>query len=544
MSSQSPSFSAEPASRVKVYPFGTSGYRNNTDEGFNTQVILQITDAIADLAIQKMITEQRNLPILLGGDTREKTHMAIPLIAQRLMAKGIDVYKAQTDIPTPVLAYAASHLQDYKLPYTECAFAILMTASHNPWEYGGYNLLTPDGAVASTAITKTIEALQAAPLNLRLDRTQVKLPPGVGLEPGYQTIDFNAAYLRHLDETINIDWHAILESNPMVAYDPLYATGRHIFPEFLRNKGLSVLTLHTDDLRPAGYTGMPEPNGSNLVELKQLLHHLAHDNPERLLLGLANDGDADRFGVMAASGEMLTPNQVLLLVLYHLMTHRHTGLPGQVVCSQATSHQVFALAEKYGLTTRQTPVGYKYIAECFIEAQEAQAMPVVLGGESSGGLSILHHIPEKDGLLANLLILELMGKERKPLETILRQVETMLETPLAFAEASAKTKQGPAILNALTALIANSDSFNTLALDTATTSQHRERLKQDFGTADGVKLFFKDGSWLLVRVSGTEPLVRFYLEAPTDQLAPLRAALRTWLKLYFNLTETDLHWKQ
>ncbi|MDX2084079.1 MAG: hypothetical protein SFZ03_01655 [Candidatus Melainabacteria bacterium] len=499
---------------ASAYAFGTSGYRSNTEAGFNESVVRQITHAIADYLIEQMHQNGLAKPVLIGGDTREKSQQFIPHIAQWLVEKGLDVYQTQGEVPTPVLAYAAAFFEQYEQPHMACAGAILMTASHNPWDYGGYNFLTPDGAVAPASMSAEFERLQQSPLNLTLNRKKLGLQEPASI----RTFDPYSPYAAHLKENLDLDYETIRESGVAILYDPMYATGRRFFPRLLQEEGLAIDVLNDTDQRPAHYEGMPNPGQTALAELSSQVQAMGRQT--ELVLGLANDGDADRFGVMDEAGRYLSPNDVLLLTLYHLVNHRRQK--GAVVRSQATSHALDALAARYRLPVIQTPVGYKYIAETFIEHQQAGKTPVLLGGESSGGLSIQGHIPEKDGLLANLLMVEMVAQAEKPLGKLLEKIKSEIGAHYRFEELSIKTEAGPTILSDFAQYRQGNETAPTpLRVDLAKTQKAAKTLENHYGTTDGVKLYLEGGHWLLVRASGTEPLVRFYLEAtgPSEEAA-------------------------
>lgn len=490
----------------KVYRFGTSGYRNAEEDGFNESVIRQITGAIKDYLVEEIEKKGKLVPVLLGGDTREKTRRFIPLIAELLKEAGLDVYQADSDIPSPVLAYAARYFVNLNLGHSETLGAILMTASHNPWPYGGYNFLTPDAAVMPTPVSKKFEAYQETPLNKTVNRTALGGTPtgSITLFDGYPL------YRDHLKNSIGIQYDIIRSSGLKIYYDPLYATGRNYLPRLLQEEGIECTVIHGTDERPAGYDRMPEPTGSNLPELSKLVKG---DNTNTLKVGLSNDGDADRFGILDENGCYLNCNDVLFLILHHLVTHKKQQ--GVVVRSQATTHALDALAEKYSLSVIQTPVGYKYIAEEFIEHEEAGKIPVLLGGESSGGVSTLGHIPEKDGLLANLLIAELIATEGKPLSQILLSVKSQLSRSYCFRELGVTTENGKAIMAKFQDYLTQDGEHLpglSVSIDAKQSIASVEALEKQYGTKDGAKVYMTDGSWLLVRASGTEPIVRVYAE--------------------------------
>lgn len=497
-----------PSTSVKtIYRFGTSGYRNDCDDAFNETVIRQITGAVSDYLIGEIEREGRLLPVLIGGDTREKSRRFIPIIAEILKDNGLDVYQADNDVPSPVLAYAACYFGKLGLGVDKTLGAVLMTASHNPWPYGGYNFLTPDGAVMPTPVSKKIEEYQAHPLDRKLDRAAF----GVTEPAQVRRFDPYPLYRQHLKDGIGIDYAAIRSSGLKIFYDPLYATGRRYLPRLLRDEGIETTVIHDTDQRPAGYDGMPEPTGSNLLELSGLVRNDASP----LRVGLSNDGDADRFGVLDENGRYLNSNEVLVLILHLLLRHRRQS--GVIVRSQATTHLLDALAAKADLSVVQTPVGYKYIAEEFIEREAPGETPVLLGGESSGGVSVIGHLPEKDGLLANLLILELIARENRPLSAILESVQQTAPHRFVFRELGIRTERNRDILAYFQDMQKQGGELAGFRIDAAQSLAGSDALECSYGTRDGAKLLLADDpSWLLVRASGTEPLARVYVEGVAD----------------------------
>ncbi len=485
-----------PPSTKTIYSFGTSGYRNDTDEGFNKNVVLQITQAINDYLVNEGTKTGKQLPVLIGGDTREKTKQFIPVIAEFLKDQGHKVYVSDTDVPSPVLAYAAKYFAELGLEDKATAGALLMTASHNPWAYGGFNFLTPDAAVAPSEVSTQFVSFQENPANLTYENQ--------GSIHSFNGYDI---YKNHLKNVINIDYQAIKDSGLDIHYDALYATGRQYFPRLLSEEGIDITSIRDTQERPASYTGMPEPTADNLEELSSNVKNSSAKNK----IGFANDGDADRFGVLDENGDFVNPNDILALAVYHLVKNR--GRNGVITRSQATTHLLDALGKAHNLEVQQTPVGYKYIAEEFIEREEKNETPVLIGGESSGGLSIIDHIPEKDGVLANLLIAELVAKEGKPLSAIINDMKASVTNRFIFRELSITTERGADVMDDILARIQAGGDFGGLTIDLDASKQAADALVDKYGTRDGAKMYFTDGSWLLVRKSGTEPLVRVYTEA-------------------------------
>lgn len=522
---------------TEIFSFGTAGYRSI--EGFNSESVAQITWAIADYLISEMETSGKFLPILLGGDTRQKTQEALPVIAKILSARGLDVLVSYGDLPSPVLACAVKYVDQLGLGYSESAGALLLTASHNPWEYGGFNFLTPDAAVAPTEVTKQFLHFQQHPANKTLKRSQF----GQSETAKIRFFDAFPLYKNHLEKTLKIDFQHLQSSGIDIFYDALYATGRNYLPRLLQEAGISIHALHSTHQRPAGFSGMPEPSREETHELAALMASDGSSHP--LKVGLANDGDADRFGVLDENGRFLSPNDVLALILYHLLKNKKAS--GVVVRSQATSHLLDALAQQHQLSVIQTPVGYKYIAETFIEHEIEGKAPVIIGGESSGGLSVIHHVPEKDGILADLLIAELIATEKQPLSHILETLKNSVPLHFSFKELTIKTDKGKEILNYFAEKQQAGGTLGSFKIDVQRSQANAQALETKFGTRDGVKIYFEDQSWLLVRISGTEPLARLYFEVVDtsgalvqQKEADLMTVAQTFLKETFGVPSEQI----
>jgi phosphoglucomutase len=302
------------------------------------------------------------------------------------------------------------------------------------------------------------------------------------LEAGeVQTFAARPGYLEDLAEKINFE--AITRAGGRYAYDPLWGTGRGYLDEILRTHGLEVETIH--DWRDVLFGGRaPEPEASHLDELRQVVMS------KGCVLGLATDGDADRFGVIDSNGSFITPNQLIALLFDYLVESRKWD--GGAARSVATSHLVDRVAEARGLPVYETPVGFKYIGELINENK------IVIGGEESAGLSIKGHYPEKDGILACLLAAEAVAARGASLTDQLKDLYGRVGklesgrigirlTPELMQSLGDKLKEDPHEIG----------------------GRRVERTNR----LDGVKFIFADGSWLLMRPSGTEPVVRIYAES-------------------------------
>jgi phosphomannomutase len=459
--------------------FGTDGWRALIADEFTFANVRLVTQAIAtylDSAYDK------KLPVLVGFDTRFLAPEFAQAAAQVLSAGGRTVLMPAGHVPTPVIAHAAQA--------QPTAGALMFTASHNPPNYCGIKYIPDYAGPATAAITDAIVSEVR-----RLEPVGVPVPTGHAGAIG--TLEPQPAYEAAVMALL--DTERLRQFPHKVAYDAMYGVGQGFADRLLRRllPG-EVIVLH--DRRDVLFGGgMPEPTPRYLGELAETVRQ------HGCAVGLANDGDADRFGIMDGQGQMYTPNQVIALLARHLVKNK--GQKGAIVRTVATTHLLDRLAAHYGLPLVETAVGFKHVGE----AMRQQA--VLIGGEESGGLSVLGHIPEKDGILADLLVVEMLAYEQKPLAAVwddlvrevgLAPVNQRLDLRLTEA---AKVR----LLERLRA--ETPDQVDGLPV----TGVNR---------IDGTKLNLGDSAWMLVRPSGTEPLVRVYLEADTTaRLASLvRAA--------------------
>ncbi|MGH9649513.1 MAG: phosphoglucomutase/phosphomannomutase family protein, partial [Terriglobales bacterium] len=310
--------------------------------------------------------------------------------------------------------------------------------------------------------------------------------------------DPRPAYLDDLRR--KVDLKVMGEAHLKIAYDPLYGTARGYLDDLLRESGAEVTLLH--DYRDVMFSGVgPEPSEKNLAELSQVVRE------KGCALGVSTDGDADRFGFVDADGTWIQPNYILAVLADYLIEVRK--FPGGIGRSVATTHLIDAVAKYHGVPCYQTPVGFKYVGELIKEGK------IVLGGEESAGLSIRHHVPEKDGILAGLLCCEMVARRATSLGGQLQQLFVKVGSFYPMRENFRLT---PEVQQTFTSKL---------------TTEPREfcgrRVSQAVRT-DGLKLVLEDGSWVCYRLSGTEPVVRVYSEARSpEDLAKLSAAARGWI---------------
>ncbi|MBD2345088.1 phosphoglucomutase/phosphomannomutase family protein [Anabaena subtropica] len=452
------------SSKIK---FGTDGWRGIIADDFTFPNVRKVTRAIARY-LETAYTKDR--PVLIAYDTRFLADQFAQTAAQVLADLGWNVKVTDRDCPTPVIAYNARHLNS--------AGALMFTASHNPAPYCGIKYIPDYAGPATPEITDTIVA--------NIESASDELPSGKP-SGSISTFDPKPDYLQFIYTLLDVE--KIKSAQLKVKYDALYSTSRGYLDEVLLQSGAQLESFHTwRDVLFGG--GMPEPKGEQLVELVEAVRRDHAD------LGLATDGDSDRFGIVDELGNVLTPNTVLLVLARHLIKNR--GKSGAIVRTVATTHLLDNFAAKYGLTIYETAVGFKYIGEKMRETD------VLIGGEESGGLSIIGHIPEKDGILADMLIAEAIAYEGKPLSQLVKE---------AIAEAD-----GPLYNNRLDLHLTEDHKNAVINSFTKNPPSEVAGIKvKEVGRKDGIKLYLEEGSWVLLRPSGTEPLVRVYLETKSPE---------------------------
>lgn len=457
---------SNPSNSGKI-KFGTDGWRGIIADDFTFPNVRKVTRAIASY-LETAYSKDR--PVLIAYDTRFLADEFAQTSAAVLADLGWNVQITDRDCPTPVIAYNARLLNS--------AGALMFTASHNPAPYCGIKYIPDYAGPATPEITDTIVA------NIETASDEL---PGSNPSGTISTFDPKPDYLHFIYTLLDVE--KIKSANLKVKYDALYSTSRGYLDEVLQHCGCQLESFHTwRDVLFGG--GMPEPKGEQLVEL------VAAVKADHADLGLATDGDSDRFGIVDEQGNVLTPNTVLLLLARHLIKNK--GKSGAIVRTVATTHLLDNFAAKYGLEIYETAVGFKYIGEKMRETA------VLIGGEESGGLSIIGHIPEKDGVLADMLVAEAIAYEGKPLSQLVQE---------AIAEAD-----GPLYNNRLDLHLTEAHKIAVINSYTQNPPSEVAGIKvKEVGRKDGIKLYLEEGSWVLLRPSGTEPLVRVYMETNSPE---------------------------
>ncbi len=439
--------------------FGTDGWRAVLDKEFNSENVERVT-----LAIGKYVAETFGFDkqIIIGYDPRRMADEYAQLTANLLYQKGFKVKLSERIVPTPVLAYNAKHLN---------ACAIMFTASHNPPEYLGMKFIPDYAGPATSEITDKIIA------NLDLEY-------GFGESGSLEKVDFMPDYYEHLKTLVNLEKIKGLN----IIFDGLYSASIGYFDYILKDNNIPFESLHmVHDVNFGG--GMPDPKPKYLKDLIEKVKSTPN------AIGLANDGDADRFGVINENGEYVSPNEIIAILLKYLQSK---GVEGAVVKTVGSSLLIDNVAKKLGVDVIETAVGFKHVGEAM------RLNKVIIGGEESGGLSISGHIPEKDGLIANLLIMEVMAVTGKTLVELQDEIYGLAGCKFYTDRIDLKTEDVKPILEHFKGL-KKVGEYKVTGID----------LK------DGVKLSLGDKTKILVRPSGTEPLLRIYFE--TDSLEKLEA---------------------
>lgn len=450
--------------------FGTDGWRAVVGKDFNSENVERVTKAIGKYVFDNFGLHKQ---IIIGFDPRNKAEEFALQTANQLAGYGFNILLSDKVLPTPILAYSAKHLN---------ACAVMFTASHNPPEYLGIKFIPDYAGPATSQITDELM------INLYMPFHEV----GKGTVQRY---NFKPDYFKHIEKIIDFEKIKKLDKN--IIFDGLYAASIGYFDKLLDIHGIKYESLHMfHDVNFGG--GMPEPKPKYLKELIEKVKQTPNS------VGFANDGDSDRFGVINENGEYVSPNEIIAILLIHLIKNK--GFKGSLVKTVGASSLLNEVAEKLNVEVIETAVGFKHVGEAMRKYNP------IIGGEESGGLSIQGHIPEKDGILANLLILEVMAFENKSLVELQRSLYDFVGCKFYNDRIDKRLE--------------NFDEISKILEEYKNKNSVGDFKVKDINTKDGVKLYFDDGkSWMLVRPSGTEPLLRIYFES--DSLEKLNELKKT-----------------
>jgi alpha-D-glucose phosphate-specific phosphoglucomutase len=464
--------------------FGTDGWRGIIAEDFTFDNVRICAQAVAEYLKQNGLDKQS---LVIGYDTRFASEDFAAAAAEVIAGNKIKVHLCLKPAPTPVVSFA--------VPATKSAGAIVITASHNPGSWNGFKYKSQDGASAPVEITSQIEGnIAFLTLKEKEQGGDVKrLALDRALKRGVvDYLDPSPAYFEHLNHLVDVEELRRQKLNIIV--DLMYGAGIGYFNTALQNGNLKITEINAER-NPSFPQIQPEPIAKNLTKLSRLVVEQKAD------VGLATDGDADRIGIIDEKGQFLTQHQVFALLCLYLLEVR--GERGAMVRTLTSTMMISRLGKLFDVPVYETPVGFKYVAPLMMEKN------AVIGGEESGGYGFRGHVPERDAILAGLYFLDFMVKTGKTpsqlLDYLYSKVGPHYYDRRDFHISAAKRQT---ILHRL-----SSSSPDTIAGSKVT--------KVD--TTEGFRFFLGDESWLLIRFSGTEPLVRIYSEA--ESLERARALL-------------------
>lgn len=453
--------------------FGTDGWRAIIAKDYTVDNVIRVAEGTAI-----WMKENNFDKVVIGHDCRFGGQMFAEVSAQVFGAYGIRVNLAKGYVSTPMVSLGVVK--------TKSDLGVVITASHNPPSYNGFKLKSAyGGPTIPIHIAQVEEVLPDVPMS-GLPSLEEMFENGL-----LNYIDLENIYIEHVKA--NFDLETIKNANIKVAYDAMYGAGQSAMQKILPD----AVCLHCDD-DPSFKGQAPEPIHRNLGELSNLIK-----NDPSIQLGIANDGDADRIGMYDEDGNFVDSHHILLLLLLYM--HKYKNKSAKVVITFSVTDKMKKLAEQFGLECEVTKIGFKYIAEIMTKEE------VLVGGEESGGLAVAGHIPERDGIWIGLLILEFMAKTGKSLKALIQDVYDLVG---AFSfdrdDLHIKEEQKQAIISRC-----KTNPYQQIGSYTV----------QKLETTDGFKFYVSDDEWIMIRPSGTEPVLRVYAQAPTmDKVRALLSA--------------------
>ena len=448
--------------------FGTDGWRAIIAKEFTTDNVARVSLAVADFLNEN----NKNPSVVIGHDCRFAGELFAETAAKVLATKGVKVLLAKDFVSTPMVSLG---VVNYK-----ASIGVVITASHNPPSYNGYKLKGDfGGPLLSDDI---IDVENRIPDTNSVDIDSIKIDDLI--ESGMiKYIDLEDDYCKHAESNFDLD--AIKNSGLKFAYDPMFGAGINVIARLLPD----VLQIH-NDINPGFHGQAPEPIHRNLLEFSELIRSKGNID-----CGLATDGDADRIGLYNGRGEFIDSHHLILLLIHYMVKYK--GIKGKVVTAFSCSVKVEQICKHYRLEQETVQIGFKHIAGKMISED------VLLGGEESGGIATKGHIPERDGIWMGLILFEFMAKSGKTLDDLISEVYEIVG-PFAFERIDLH------IDNEIKESIIQNCKENKY---TSFGKYNIERID----TTDGFKFFFDDDTWLMIRPSGTEPVLRTYSESSSQE---------------------------
>lgn len=447
--------------------FGTDGWRAIIADDYTVENVIRVAEATARFMQGREMTK-----VVIGYDCRFGGNMFAHTAARVMGSFNIHVIMGDHVASTPMISLAVRKLK--------ADLGIVITASHNPPSYNGFKLKSSYGG---PSVPKDIAAVEELiPADAMTEIISLKEMEEKGM---LTYMNLEDMYYDHV--VASFDLESIRKSSFGVGYDAMYGAGYLIFPRILPG----AVCLHCD-YNPSFYGQAPEPIERNLKPFSEMINR----NPQ-IQIGIANDGDADRIGMLDAEGQFVDSHHILLLLLYYL--HKHKGMTGKVVTTFSVTDKMVQLAQKFGLEVEVTKIGFKYIAEIMTKED------VLVGGEESGGLAVKGHIPERDGVWIGLMILEFMAKTGKTLKELIQLIYDEVGT-FAFDRDDLHITEQQKL-----------DVLDKCRQNRYSTFGEYNVVRTE--TLDGYKYYLNNDTWIMIRPSGTEPVLRVYCEAADRKIA-------------------------
>ncbi len=445
--------------------FGTDGWRAIIADAFTFENIRIVAQAVSDFVNS---LENRDNGLGISYDTRFMSPQFARLIAEVISSNNIPVFLSKHFTPTPVLSFAVKN--------RKLAGGIMVTASHNPYQYSGLKFKADYGGPAMIGMTQDIER--------QLFKNKPRHEPQL-VKKNIHEVDFSKEYADHLRSFLRFDLINSWEAK--IIYDPMNAAGSQIFQQLLSHSKSKIQTINKKP-DPLFGGNLPEPILSNLRKLQTTVIRSQAD------VGLATDGDADRFGVLDDRGEFVQLHDLMPLLFAYLLKTR--GWSGDVIRTTSMANTIDKIAEENGRKVIEVPVGFKNVTEKMLE------MDVLIGGEESGGFGYKNHIPERDGILSCLLLIEMLSAEQQSVRSMVAEL---------------REKYGPFSYDRIDQYFDHEIlTRNLIALQKQPPEKIGEFQVESISLIDGIKFYFADSSWMLMRVSQTEPLGRIYVGSDSD----------------------------
>lgn len=468
---------------VDKIKFGTDGWRAIIAKDFTVENVTRVAEATA-----AWLTKNFKSPsVVVGHDCRFAGELFAETVAKVMAANNVKVFLAQGFVSTPMISLGTVR--------HEANAGIIITASHNPPAYNGYKLKGSYGGPMLPEKVQEVEDLIKDKSTIDTEKVSIK---DLINSKKIEITDLEEMYCKHVED--NFDLEAIRTSGLRLAYDAMYGAGQNVMKRLMPD----VTMLHCD-YNPSFDGQAPEPIHKNLQELSELIKV-----SEDIDCGLATDGDADRIGLYDRHGDFVDSHHIILLLIKYMIEQKK--MSGKVVVAFSVTPRVKQMCEYFKIPYEVVKIGFKYVAAIMLKED------VLLGGEESGGIAIKGHIPERDGLWIGLTIWEYMAKSGKSLDELIDEVYKITGT-FSFERSDLHLKE-----EVKTSIVENCKNNNYKSFG----NYKIQRVE----TTDGYKYFFNDKEWLMIRASGTEPVLRNYAEAATKEeaFAILNAAEKTLLQ--------------